>query len=344
MWLKDHLLILEQILKETLQVFLCIAEKNLKILFPGYTHLQRAQTVRFSHWLLSYSWFLFNDLQKLKFLFVSVDVCPLGSGALAGNPFKVDRMELAQNLSFSKVSENSMMAVSDRDFVAEYLFWCSLTSVHLSRLAEDLIIYSSSEFGFVKLADEFSTGSSLMPQKKNPDGLELIRGKAGRMIGNLTGFLAIMKGLPSTYNKDLQDDKEVLFNSAETILMTLQVIAGTVQTLKVQPDACSKALTEDMLATDLAYFLVRKGLPFREAHEKVGEVVKKAEKEGCTLSQLSIDHFQNISPLFTEEVSRMFDFENSVEQYASYGGTSSGSVINQIKRMREALKKFSLKN
>ncbi|MCL4128674.1 UNVERIFIED_CONTAM: hypothetical protein GTU68_055164 [Idotea baltica] len=342
MWLRDHLTSLSGTMKEIISVLISRAEEEPNILMPGYTHLQRAQAIRWSHWLLSYAWSLFQDLQKLKFVFWSTNVCPLGSGALAGSPFPVDREQLANDLGFPRVTQNSLLAVADRDFVAEYLFWCSLTSVHLSRLAEDLILYSSAEFAFVRLSDAFSTGSSLMPQKKNPDSLELIRGKAGRMLGNVTGFLATMKGLPSTYNKDLQEDKELLFNSADTLKAVLQVAAGTISSLKVNKESCSKGLTEDMLATDLAYYLVRKGLPFRDAHGKAGEVVKASETLKVSLSEVPLEEMQKISSLFSSDVSDLWSFENSVEQYSATGGTSSSAVRKQIQSLKEMLQDFNL--
>ncbi|KAL1414963.1 hypothetical protein MTO96_007050 [Rhipicephalus appendiculatus] len=225
------------------------AEREIDVLMPGYTHLQKAQPIRFSHWMLSYAWFLRQDAERFLDLSRRLNACPLGSGALAGNPFPIDKERMASDLLFDGVIQNSIAAVSDRDFVAEFLFACSLTAVHLSKWAEDLIIYSSAEFGYVTLDDAYSTGSSLMPQKKNPDGLELIRGKTGRVCGHLVGFLMVLKGLPSTYNKDIQEDKEAVFDAYDTLAASLEVAAGNMETMKVCKDACESALSPDMLAT-----------------------------------------------------------------------------------------------
>ena len=233
---------------------------------PGYTHVQRAQPVRFSHWVLSWFWAWQRDVERLDECRARANVMPLGSGALAGTPLALDRDALADDLGFRRPSENSMDAVRDRDFVAEALSWAALLSVHLSQMAEDLVMWSSAEFGFVRVADAYSTGSSLMPQKRNPDSLELIRGKAGRVVGHLTGLLTTLKGLPSTYNKDLQEDKEPLFDAMDTLALTVPVAAGVLETLEVRPERMRTALDEAMLATDLADYLVRKGVPFRQAH------------------------------------------------------------------------------
>ncbi|XP_064122270.1 argininosuccinate lyase-like [Macrobrachium nipponense] len=342
LWLRGHLGDISTHLINFIQVLLERAENEKDILMPGYTHLQRAQPIRWSHWLLSHVWPAVHDLERLTGLYLRVNVCPLGSGALAGNPFNIDRQSLAEDLGFEEATENSLQAVSDRDFVVEYLFWASLLSSHLSRLAEDLILYSTSEFGFVKLHDAYATGSSLMPQKKNPDSLELVRGKAGTLTGNLCGFMMVMKGLPSTYNKDLQEDKLKLFETAKVLAGVLQVMAGTVQTLKVNADACRKALSEEMLSTDVAYYLVKKGMPFRSAHEKAGEVVKLSENLHCSFSSLPLSELVKISPLFTEDVSSVWNFEHSVEQYQADGGTALKSVNNQITRARKFLANFSL--
>lgn len=241
---------------------------------PGYTHLQRAQPIRWSHFLLSHVWSWIGDLERLEQLtkrypFIYLDLihsisrfnkCPLGSGALAGNPFEIDREFLAQELGFDEIVPNSLLGVSDRDFCAEFMFWASLHMIHLSRFSEDLINYCTSEFGFVVLADAYSTGSSLMPQKKNPDSLELIRGKTGRVYGDFSGFLMTYKGLPSTYNKDLQEDKEPLFDAIDTLSGCIQITTGVVSTLTVNAEKMKAALSNDMLATDLAEYLVRKGV------------------------------------------------------------------------------------
>uniref|UniRef100_A0A8D1DI54 Argininosuccinate lyase n=1 Tax=Sus scrofa TaxID=9823 RepID=A0A8D1DI54_PIG len=262
----------------------------------------------------------------------------LGSGAIAGNPLGVDRELLRAELNFGAVTLNSMDATSERDFVAEFLFWASLCMTHLSRMAEDLILYGTKEFNFVQLSDAYSTGSSLMPQKKNPDSLELIRSKAGRVFGRCAGLLMTLKGLPSTYNKDLQEDKEAVFEVSDTMSAVLQVATGVISTLQVRRENMAQALSPDMLATDLAYYLVRKGMPFRQAHEASGKAVFMAETKGVALNQLSLQELQNISPLFSGDVSQVWDYSHSVEQYTALGGTARSSVDWQIAQVRALLR------
>ncbi len=313
------------------------AEAEIEVLMPGYTHLQPAQPVRWSHWLLSHAWAWQRDRERLTDLFRRVDVLPLGAGALAGCPFPVDRAALAADLGFAAFSPNSMDAVSDRDFIAEFLFWAALLGVHLSRWAEDLIVWSSREFGFVSLSDAYSTGSSLMPQKKNPDALELLRGKTGRLIGNLTGVVALLKGLPSTYNKDLQEDKEPLFDAVDTLQSVLPVARGVLETLTIHPERMAAALGDELLATDLADALVRAGVPFRQSHHLVGRAVRMAEGRGCALRELPLADLQTISPHFTPDVAAVWDFERSVEQRSVAGGTSRRAVMAQIEALRALL-------
>jgi argininosuccinate lyase len=264
---------------------------------------------------------------------------PLGAGALAGHALGIDRQFLAAELGFRAVCENSMDAVSDRDFVAEFLLWAALLQTHLSRLAEDLIIWSSAEFGFVELDDAYATGSSLMPQKKNPDSLELLRGKVGRMVGHLVALLITLKGLPSTYNKDLQEDKEPLFDALDTLQLALPVAAGVVRTLKVNAEAMAAALDDAMLATDLADYLVRRGVPFRQSHELVGRVVRRAETLGLPLRELPLAEFQAISEAFAPDLYAVFDHQHSVEARDSYGGTATAAVRQQVERARAVLYK-----
>ncbi|XP_014664013.1 PREDICTED: argininosuccinate lyase-like isoform X2 [Priapulus caudatus] len=297
-WLRGGVRTLRGHLYDLIKVLVLRAEQEIDILMPGYTHMQRAQPIRWSHWLLSYAWALSRDMQRLDELAPRVNVCPLGSGALAGNPFNVDREMLAADLGFATISGNSLDATGGRDFVAEFLFWATMTATHLSKLAEDLILYCTKEFSYVTLSDAYSTGSSLMPQKKNADSLELIRGKAGRVFGTCAGFMMVLKGLPSTYNKDLQEDKEAMFDVYDTMTGVLQVATGTLSTLTVHPEACTAALSSDMLATDLAYYLVRKGIPFREAHGLSGGAVALAEQKGCTIQDLSVQDLKTISTTF----------------------------------------------
>lgn len=329
------------LVQELIGCFVEKADKEIDVLFPGYTHLQRAQPVRFSHWLLAHTWPLTRDLERLNQLIERHNVSPLGSGALAGNPFGIDREELAKDLGFAGVTQNSMDGTMDRDLVLEFLQWASLCGIHLSRWAEDMIIYNSREFHYITLADAYSTGSSLMPQKKNPDSLELIRGKSGRVFGNMSGFMMTVKGLPSCYNKDLQEDKEALFDSIDTILAMLRISCGVVSTMTVNNDACLKSLDPEMLATDLAYYLVRKGVPFRSAHELSGECVKLAEDTNCKLALLTLEQLKSISPVFEEDVSEVWNYENSVEQYSVTGGTARCSVIKQIKEINKIIQKDS---
>ncbi|MBM4465396.1 MAG: argininosuccinate lyase [Chloroflexi bacterium] len=313
------------------------AEQHLEVIMPGYTHLQRAQPVLFSHWLMSYFWMLRRDRERLDDLEKRVAVLPLGAGALAGHALGIDRHFLADELGFRTICENSMDAVSDRDFVAEFLFWAALLQTHLSRLAEDLILWSSAEFGFVELDDAYATGSSLMPQKKNPDSLELLRGKAGRMVGHLVALLTTLKGLPTTYNKDLQEDKEPLFDALDTLKLALPVAAGVVRTLKVNAGAMAAALDDALLATDLADYLVRRGVPFRQSHELVGRAVRRAEALGLPLRELPLAEFQAISDAFESDLYAVFDHRHSVEARDSYGGTATAAVRQQIERARAVL-------
>jgi len=313
------------------------AEAHLEVIMPGYTHLQPAQPVLFSHWLLSYFWMLERDRQRLDELEQRTSALPLGAGALAGHALGIDRQFLARQLGFAHLTENSMDAVSDRDHIIEFLAWAALLQVHLSRLAEDLITWSSAEFGFVELDDAYATGSSLMPQKKNPDSLELLRGKAGRLTGHLVALLITVKGLPSTYNKDLQEDKEPLFDAIDTLELALPVAAGVIATLKVHPQRMAEALDDGMLATDLADYLVQRGVPFRRSHHLVGQVVRRALERGVPLSELPLGEFREVADEFGEDVYQVFDFRRSVEARDSYGGTATQAVRQQSARARERL-------
>jgi argininosuccinate lyase len=263
---------------------------------------------------------------------------PLGSGALAGTAFPIDRAWMAQELGFNAVSPNSLDAVSDRDFAAEFLFITALVGVHLSRLAESLVLFSTAEFGFVELSDTYSTGSSLMPQKKNPDTLELTRGKAGVFLGNLTGLLATLKGLPSSYDKDLQEDKPAVFESADTLELLLMVMGGLLRTLKVKKESMRQALDPALLATDLADYLVQKGMPFRQAHGVIGQVVRRAQTLNLPLDQLPLAELQSISPVFSADVNQVFDFLASVNRRAVPGGTGVEAVKAQLDQAAQALK------
>jgi argininosuccinate lyase len=246
----------------------------------------------------------------------------------------MDRERLARRLGFNRISENSMDAVSDRDFVAEFLFWAAMLSVHLSRLSEDMILYSNPAIGFIRLSDAYTTGSSLMPQKKNPDAFELVRGKTGRIIGDLTGLLVTLKGIPSTYNKDLQEDKEPLFDAIDTLELALPVITGALATMTLRPDKMQAALDDAMLATDLADWLVARGVPFRQSHHIVGQVVQEAERRGLPMQALSLEDLQRIHPDFTADALTIWDFQRSVEQRKTSGGTAREAVLQQISQAR----------
>ncbi|KAJ7156086.1 argininosuccinate lyase [Mycena crocata] len=339
LWLLEQVQDIEQSVKGLLQVIVDRAEKEQEILLPGYTHLQRGQPIRWSHLLLSHATSFRYDLERLQQLIPRISVLPLGSGALAGNPFAVDREFLAKELGFASVAENSMWGVGDRDFIVEFLMWSSLTMTHISRMAEDLIIYSTAEFGFVTLSDAYSTGSSIMPQKKNPDSLELLRGKSGRIFGNMAGFLMTLKGLPSTYNKDLQEDKEPLFDAVDNVSASLKIAEGVIATMDVHADKMRKALTMDVLATDLADYLVRKGIPFRETHHISGRAVALAESRKCQLDELTLADFKGLNENFAQDIHSIFNFEASVERRESIGGTSRKMVKRQISVLREVLRK-----
>jgi argininosuccinate lyase len=310
------------------------AEAAGETIMPGYTHLQRAQPILLAHWWLSHYWSLQRDVERLNDLTKRVSVLPLGSGALAGVPFEIDRVALAKTLGFADVSQNSLDAVSDRDFAAEYLFCATMTGVHLSKLAEQIVLYTSAEFGFLELSDAFSTGSSLMPQKKNPDVFELARGKAGTLLGLLTGLLATLKGLPSTYDKDLQEDKAPIFQATDTLLAILPVLAGALRTITVKAEKMRSAIDPTMMATDLADYLVNKGVPFREAHAMAGKAVRAAGEEKVSLEAMSLEAYQAISPVFEADVYQVFDPMKSVEKRNAIGGTSLQSVKKQIKKIK----------
>jgi len=336
LWMLDSLPLLDESIKGLQSALLDLAEAHQTTLMPGYTHLQRAQPVTFCHWLLSHFWSLQRDRERLQDLRERVAVCPLGSGALAGTAFPIDRTSLAHTLGFDAASQNSIDGVSDRDFVAEYLFCCGLCGVHLSKLSENIVLFTTAEFGFIELSDAYSTGSSLMPQKKNPDMFELARGKAGTMIGLLAGFMSTLKGLPSTYDKDLQEDKVPVFQATDTLITILPVLAGALQTMNVNKERMFAAIDSSMLATDLADYLVRKGMPFREAHAVAGKAVRAAGGKGLSLDQLSLNEWQALGP-FEADVHQVFDALQSVEKRNAIGGTSLQSVKNQIQIAKSTL-------
>lgn len=305
---------------------------------PGYTHLQRAQPVRWSHWLLSYGFFFAADLHRLENVVDDLNICPLGSGALSGNVLGIDREAIARELGFKGICWNSMNAVSDRDFLLETMSWGSRFMGHVSRIATDLCIYSSQESGFVKLSDAYSTGSSLMPQKKNPDALELLRGKSGQMHGLLFGFTSTLNSLPSCYDKDMQEGTPSIIASIDLLSNSIQILTGVLSTLSVQPQNMRKALEPSMLATELADYLVKKGVPFRETHHISGRVVALAEKEGKGIDELGVDKLRSVDERFGDDVKECFEHEAAVEKRTAKGGTARESVREQIRVLKELLR------
>ncbi len=334
LWLKGQIVNLRAQLVNLQKAILSQAEEHIDVIMPGYTHLQQAQPVRFSHWLLSYGWMLQRDKERLADLTQRVDVLPLGSAALAGTTFGIDRQFLADELDFRAISANSMEAVADRDYIVEFLSWAAMVQVHLSRLAEDLNIYSSQEIGFVELADAFATGSSIMPQKKNPDSLELIRGKTGRVVGSLTGLLTTLKGQPLTYNKDSQEDKEPLLDTVDTLSMTLPIMAGVVETLTINPSAMYEAMDSTMLATELADYLASKGMPFRQAHQLVGQIVQQAIALDQPLNSFPLAAYKQFSDLFDRDVHEWLTFQRAADRRESPGGTGARAVRAQLEALR----------
>lgn len=309
-------------------------------LMPAYTHMQRAIPVSGAHWLLSHFWPLERDRARLRSAQRGAAVLPLGSGAVAGCAYPISRVLLQGALGFTAISPNSIDAVSDRDFVAELLFAATMIGTHLSRFAEDLIIYGSSEFGFVQFGDAFTSGSSMMPQKRNPDVLELARGSSARMLGNLTTLIATLKGLPTSYNKDLQDDKRVLFDAVDTLLLVLPAVAGALAECEFRPDRMRAALASTMMATDLADYLVRKGATFREAHGAVGRLIRQCEEEKVELHTLPLAVFTSAHPLFGQDVFEALSPLASVEQREVDGGTGPAAVRAQLEAAQNALGKI----
>lgn len=314
------------------------AEKHFDVISPGYTHMQHAQPVLFSHHMLAYVWMLARDFERLAAAERAADASPLGAAALAGTTYPLDRQMTAAELGFSKVIPNSLDAVSDRDFLLDLDYACAVSCMHLSRLCEELVLWSTSEFGFIELSDSFSTGSSIMPQKKNPDFAELIRGKTGRVVGNLVSLLVTMKALPLAYNKDLQEDKYGVIDSAKTLEDCLQCAAGMIETMQIKPDnMMAQAKKGHLAATDVADYLAKKGLPFRHAHEVVGHLVLLCEQRGCNLDDLSLEDFKAASPLFEEDITSALDLESIVKARTTEGGTGNSVVRQQLDQAKTVL-------
>ncbi|MAJ17445.1 MAG: argininosuccinate lyase [Opitutia bacterium TMED67] len=338
MWLRDEMVELEVEISSLQRSLVELGVKNDKVILPGYTHLQRAQPVYFAHHLLAYVEMFARDHERLLDAFSRVNVCPLGSGALAGSTLPLDRKQVAEFLGFEDskgrpvISQNSMDAVSDRDFAVEFCFIASMTGVHLSRLAEDLILWSSSEFDYIRISDEYTTGSSLMPQKKNPDIAEIARGKSGRLIGNLVSLLTLLKGLPMAYNRDLQEDKERLFDSVDTIRTTVRLMSSMLSNISVKVKSCEDAACDPgLLATDLADYLVNRKVAFREAHHIVGALVALAEKLKKPLNLLTLKDMQSVSKKFKDDALEVFNLKKALDKRIITGSPSSKEVKKQLR-------------
>ena len=344
MWLREEIVQLLGEVRDLQRALVTLGARHADVVIPGYTHLQRAQPVYLAHHLLAYVEMLERDAARLDGCFVRVNVCPLGSGALAGSTLPLDREFVAKVLLFigkdrrTRLTQNSMDAVSDRDFAVEFCAHAALLAVHLSRLAEDLVLWASSEFNFIRIADTYTTGSSLMPQKKNPDVAELARGKTGRVIGNLVALLTLLKGLPMTYNRDLQEDKERLFDSMDTVRATVRVMAAMLRHTRPNKAACAAAAADPaLLATDLADYLVRKKMPFRAAHHAVGAVVALAEKLRKPLNQLTLAELRSVEPKFGPGVNRLFDLKQALSRRNLAGAPGTREVARQLARWKKAL-------
>jgi len=344
LWLRDEVTALLGDIVGLQRALVLLGEKNADVLIPGYTHLQRAQPVFLAHHLLAYVEMLERDCERLWDCQSRVNICPLGSGALAGSTLPLDRGLAARLLAFADVegkvqlTQNSMDAVSDRDFAVEFCSAGALLAVHLSRLAEDVILWAGAEFNFIKIADAYTTGSSLMPQKKNPDIAELARGKTGRVFGNLMALLTLLKGLPMTYNRDLQEDKERLFDTADTVRATTRLMAAMLKNTKINRAACAAAASDPaLLATDLADYLVRKGMAFRPAHHAVGAVVALAEKTGKTLNQLTLAELQSVDKTFGRDALDVFNLKTAMAKRNLTGAPGTKEVAKQLARWRAQL-------
>ena len=311
------------------------ARRNLEVIMPGYTHLQRAQPVRFAHHLLAYYEMFERDRERLSSGLDRINVLPLGAGALAGTSFPIDRNYVAQLLNFPRVSKNSIDTVSDRDFILEFVSTAAILFVHLSRLAEELVLWSSQEFGFVELPDRYCTGSSMMPQKKNPDVPELVRGKAGRVFGHLQALLTIMKGLPLAYNRDLQEDKIPLFDTVDTVKMSVRIMAEVIHGMKIRKDRMLAAAQDGFMnATDLADYLVERGIPFRDAHAISGRIVRHCVAKDCRIEELSLKELKGFSKKIEKDVYDFLYTESVVNRRRAFGGTARGNVMRRLKELR----------
>ncbi len=338
LYLRDEADAIAAALREMQRALVALGARHADIIIPGYTHLQRAQPVYFAHHLLAYVEMFDRDRERVLDARKRLNVCPLGSGAIAGSTILLDRELIARELDFPAITQNSMDAVSDRDFAVELLAALALAAVHLSRLSEDVILWASSEFRFITISDAFTTGSSLMPQKKNPDVAELTRGKTGRVIGNLVALLTTLKGLPMTYNRDMQEDKEPVFDSVDTIKAALAVFAAMLAGISANAAACAAAVADPMLlATDLADYLVNRGIPFRQAHEIIGKAVALCAEKRCELPQLTLADYQALSPAFTADVFEILTVEKSMSARQATGAPSPQNVTAQLARWQAGL-------
>jgi argininosuccinate lyase len=338
LWLREAIDGLKQKLQLTQEALLDLAENHREAVLPGFTHLQRAQPILFSHWCLAYFEMFARDRDRLADVRKRVNVMPLGSGALAGTSYPIDREAVARELGFEAIARNSLDAVSDRDFCVEFVNAAALIMLHLSRLAEDIILYTTKEFGFIELGDAVATGSSLMPQKKNPDSMELMRGKAGRVFGHLIALMTMLKALPLAYNKDMQEDKEALFDTFDTVSVCLEVVATVLRNIKVNEDRTREAASSGyMNATELADYLVRKGMPFREAHQTVGRMVIQAIDRGIELEALSLTEMRSFSELIGEDVFGALTLESTLARKSQTGGTARERVAEALAAARATL-------
>ena len=340
MYVRKEVANIAKLLIELEESFVEMAQKNSDVIMPGYTHLQRAQPILFSHHMLAYFYMLNRDFARLEGVYDRADIMPLGAGALAGTTFPIDRYYVAEQLNFAQIYANSLDAVSDRDYILEFLSFASILMMHLSRISEEIILWCSKEFSFIELDDAHCTGSSMMPQKKNPDVSELVRGKTGRVIGHLMAMLTTAKGLPLAYNKDLQEDKEGLFDTIDTVKFSLSVYAQMIKAMRVNKEKMLLATKEDFSnATDMADYLVKKGLPFRDAHEVAGKSVSYCIEQDKWLMDLTLEEFKQFSPLFDEDILEEIKVETCVANRNSYGGTSYIQVEQSLKNATEIMKK-----
>jgi argininosuccinate lyase len=338
LWLREEILRLENAVKTLQQTIIDLSTEHITTVLAGQTHMRQAQPISFSHYLLSFFFQLQRNRERLKQAFIRCNRMPLGSGAVAGAAFPIDRYKLARRLGFDAPSENSIDATSDRDFIIEAVQCCAFIMVHLSRLAEDWNIWSSEPFRYLEIDQAYATGSSMMPQKKNPDSLELVRGKTARVVGHLTGLFILLKGIPTAYVRDLQEDKEPLFDSLEQTRLSLLVMDGVLRSSRIFPEKMVKAIDPALYATDLADYLVKKRLPFRQAHSLVGKIIADAETAGIALNKIVLEKFQQYSRLFEADVYKLFDPVASIQKRNIYGGTGMESVKNQLAIAKDYLK------